>query len=79
MVTSMHSVSWEGCRGVPWRPDFGSACGGSYQIERQPGEARQRTHRWRLWLACAFAHSHGVDPTITSPGPHSWPWWHAAG
>ena len=57
--------------GVPptWR--------GSYQIELQPS-ARQDTYRCPL-LARAGSQSQGVQPTVTRPGAHSWPWWHCSG
>jgi len=49
------------------------------QIELQPPSALQRTYRCPSTAARASGQSQGIQPTVTRPGPHWWPWWHAAG
>ncbi len=51
-------------------PARNGECRGRYQMSRQPA-ARQRTHRcpWPGSRAAA-GQSHGIQPTMTRPGPH---------
>jgi hypothetical protein len=57
----------------------GWVCGGSTQIEVQPG-SRHRTHLCPLWLARPPGHSAQVrQPTVIRPGPHGCPFLHWVG
>jgi hypothetical protein len=58
----------------------GCSSAGLNQALVQPGVAHL-TLRWPLppGVSTARRHSHGVQPTVTRPGPQGWPAWHADG
>jgi hypothetical protein len=60
------------CLTAPSQAGF-ALCAGRYQIEVQPGSAWHRTHKWPMFAACPAGHTHGIQPTVTRPGPHSCP------